>query len=246
MNELLARLQDARTRERSFVADAGHELRTPIAVLRTELELARRDGRTREELVDAVEHAYAETERIADLTEALLLLARADDPSSASTRRDRVVVADVVSRAIEVVATAASARAVTIETDCADGLTVRGDAALLRRAVENVLENAVRHAPNGSEVSVEASMVGEKVRIEVADQGAGFPEEFLPHAFERFRRADDARARTDGGHGLGLAIVLAIMRAHGGVARAENRPGGGAVVTLALPVGDDTEATSTS
>jgi heavy metal sensor kinase len=236
MNDLLARLQGALTRQRSFVADAGHELRTPIAVLRTELELAQRGGRTRLELVDAIDHAAIEIDRLAELTDALLLLARADEGDAAIVvRPDDVRLDQVVERAFDATAGAAAVRQVTIERTV-ERLPVTGDANLLTRAVANLLENAVRHAPAGTSVEVLAARRGDAAQVAVTDRGPGFPPEFLPHAFERFRRADDARSRTDGGHGLGLAIVLAIMEAHGGTATAANRADGGATVTLSMPV----------
>lgn len=239
MNELLARLQRALTRQRAFVADAGHELRTPIATLRTELELARRGGRTRAELVDAVEHAATETDRLGELTEALLLLARADEPGMAAFVRQDVRLDQVVQHACDVAAVAAVARKVTIERTAAP-VTVTGDANLLTRAIENLLENAVRHTAPGTTVDVRVLLVGTAAQVVVADRGPGLPPEFLPHAFERFRRADDARSRAEGGHGLGLAIVLAIMEAHGGTATIANRPDGGAEVTLSLPANPST------
>jgi heavy metal sensor kinase len=234
MNELLARLQAALTRQRAFVADAGHELRTPIAVLRTELELARRAGRTRAELVDAIDHAAVDADRLGELTEALLLLARADEPGAAFVRHDDVRLDLAVERACDAMSAAASARQVTIERR-ADPVTVTGDRNLLTRAIENLLENAVRHTAPATTIDVRASIVGETAQVVVADRGSGFAPEFLPHAFERFRRADDARSRAEGGHGLGLAIVLAIVGAHGGTATVANRPDGGAEVTLSLP-----------
>jgi signal transduction histidine kinase len=106
----------------------------------------------------------------------------------------------------------------------------------LRQAVDNLLDNATRHAPAGSIIDVTASepRLG-RLAVEVADRGSGFPPDFLPHAFERFHRAEAARARDSGGTGLGLSIVRAIARAHGGDAVAATRPGGGAVVTIELP-----------
>jgi len=105
----------------------------------------------------------------------------------------------------------------------------------LRRGVDNLLSNAVRYSPPGSTVELSAQTTSSALAIAVRDRGPGFPPEFLPHAFERFRRADSARARDEGGSGLGLAIVQAVARAHGGDAEASNRPDGGAQVLIRIP-----------
>jgi hypothetical protein len=128
-------------------------------------------------------------------------------------------------------------RSVTVEVDCPLDLTVTADPDRLRQALDNLLENAIRHSPVGEVVLLAARQPSSptSLRITVRDHGAGFPPEFIPHAFERFRRADTARARIDGGAGLGLAIVRAIILAHGGEALARNHPTGGAVVVLHLP-----------
>ena len=115
------------------------------------------------------------------------------------------------------------------------GLVAYVDSDRLREAVDNLIDNALRFAPPGTAIALAASAVGRDLVVEISDDGPGFPADYLPHAFERFRRPDSGRARADGGAGLGLAIVSAIARAHGGRATAANRPGGGAVVTLELP-----------
>jgi two-component system, OmpR family, sensor kinase len=109
------------------------------------------------------------------------------------------------------------------------------DAGRIRQAVDNLVDNALRFAPRGTEVVIYAEFAARSLVIEVRDAGPGFPPEFLPHAFERFRRPDHGRARSAGGAGLGLAIVQAIAVAHGGRAVASNRPGGGAEVRLEVP-----------
>lgn len=234
LNDLLERLHRALERERRFVADAGHELRTPLAVLQTELELANRRPRSREELLATVTAAQHETERLTHLTEELLFLAAADD-ERLGIPRDRERVAPVLEAAVGAVAGRAEERAVSLDVEADASIDAWVAPALLRRAVENLLENALRYAPPGSRVTTRLQREGGEVVIEVLDEGPGFPAEFLPHAFERFRRADDARSRGSGGTGLGLAIVLAVARAHGGTAVAANRPEGGAVVGLRFP-----------
>ncbi|MCU1616553.1 MAG: putative transrane sensory transduction histidine kinase for metal resistance [Frankiales bacterium] len=234
-NELLVRLQSALERERAFVADAGHELRTPLAVLRAELELAARPGRTAESLRAAVEEAAGETDRLIRLAEDLLLLARADS-GQPFLDVGPVAFAELLAAAARGARTRAADRGVEVEVRCTDGLTMDGDSDRLRQAADNLLDNATRHSPDGG-VVVLAGRPGPSgtVVIEVCDRGPGFPPDFLPRAFERFQRAESARARNSGGSGLGLSIVRAIAEAHGGTATAANRPGGGAVVVLELP-----------
>jgi heavy metal sensor kinase len=238
MNDLLHRMQEALERQRRFVADAGHELRTPLTVLRAELELAGRPGRTREELAEAVASAGTEVDRLIRLAEHLLLTARSD--------QGRPLLSPVPTSLNELLAgavRAVTARAgpdVEVHLDAPHETTVLADPERLRQAVDNLLDNALRFAPPGSRVEVrlrkEERPDGRRAVIEVADSGPGFPPEFLPRAFERFERADAARTRDGGGSGLGLAIARSLARAHGGDAVAANRPSGGAVVRLELPL----------
>jgi hypothetical protein len=236
MNALLSRLQEALTRERGFVADAGHELRTPLAILRTELELAARPGRTREDLVEAITLAGEETDRLIRLAEDLLLLARADNQQP-FLRRAPVSLPELLGSAVRRSAVRAADRDVTLTLEVPPTSWFDVDPDRLRQAVDNLLDNATRHAPPGSVIDLTASSPRPgMIAIAVADGGPGFPPEFLPHAFERFHRAEASRSRDAGGADLGLSIVLAIARAHGGRAVAANHPRGGAVVTIELPV----------
>ena len=235
MNGLLGRLQEALARERGFVADAGHELRTPLAILRTGLELAARPGRSKQDLVDAVGIATEETDRLIRLAEDLLLLARADNQQP-FLRPQPLSLPELLAASARGAQAKAVARAISVTVETPEELRVTADPDRLRQAVDNLLDNATHHAPAGSAVRVRASAItGQGITIEVADLGPGFPSEFLPYAFHRFQRAEAARNRDAGGTGLGLSIVLAIAVAHGGCAVAANHPGGGAVVTIFLP-----------
>jgi two-component system, OmpR family, sensor kinase len=234
MNDLLLRLRSALARQRAFVADASHELRTPFAVLQGELELAGRPGRSREELSEAVASAADEASRLTRITDDLLLLARGDE-DKLSLRLTSTDVTSLLARSAEHATARATAAGVTCRVDAIPGLTAIVDAGRMRQAVDNLVDNALRFAPPGSQVVISAEIAGSSLVIEIRDSGPGFPPEFLPHAFERFRRPDQGRARSAGGAGLGLAIVQAIAVAHGGRAVAGNRPEGGATVTLELP-----------
>ncbi|MCU1459762.1 MAG: Signal transduction histidine kinase [Actinomycetia bacterium] len=239
MNDLLARLQGALVRQRAFVADAGHELRTPLAVLRTELELADRPDRSRADLIEAVRSAADETDRLARLAEELLFLARSEEAPGAGPR-DTEFVIPLLEQSARAFAGHAADRGVTVRVAGDHALTAPLDADQIRRAVDNLVDNGIRFAPSGSVVTVEARRNDAWLEIEVTDSGPGFPEEFLPHAFERFRRADRSRGRAEGGSGLGLAIVQVIAHTHGGEVMAENASAGpGAIVRLRLPISVD-------
>ncbi len=234
MNELLVRLRGALARQRAFVADASHELRTPFAVLHGELELAGRPGRSKQELSAAVASAAQETDRLTRITDDLLLLARGDE-DKLSLRPERTDITALLAASAERARPRAEMAGVTCRLSAVPGLTAVVDAGRLRQAVDNLVDNALRFAPRGTEVVLSAEIAGPSLVIEVRDCGPGFPPEFLPHAFERFRRPDQGRARSAGGAGLGLAIVQAIAVAHGGGAVASNRPEGGAAVRLEVP-----------
>jgi two-component system OmpR family sensor kinase len=236
MNELLGRLQAALSQQRTLVADASHELRTPFAVLRGELELASRPGRSRDELAAAVEHATDEVNRLARITEQLLFLAKSDeDKISPRLARTSTSIPELLTRSAEHAAGRASSAGVSCHVDAPVGLAAVIDPDRIREAVDNLVDNALRFAPPGTSIVLSASADGQDLIIAVEDSGPGFPAEYVPQAFQRFTRpADSGRARSKGGAGLGLAIVNAIARAHGGWASAANRPGGGAVTALHL------------
>lgn len=234
MNELLGRLQGALARQRALIADASHELRTPFAVLRGELELAARPGRSREELAAAVEHASEEAARLARITEQLLFLARSDE-DRIQPRREPTDIAPLMTRSAEHASARAREAGVPLLVEVPADLIAGIDPDRVREAVDNLVDNALRFAPAGTPVVIAARADGPDLVIEVRDTGPGFPAEFLPYAFERFARPGSGRARSDGGAGLGLAIVNAIALAHGGRAAARNLPGGGGAVALELP-----------
>jgi two-component system OmpR family sensor kinase len=220
LNAMLGRIEGGVLRERRFVADASHQLRTPLALLTTELELALGRARSPHELRAALASAAESTARLSRLAEDLLLLARADD-GRVPLKTEEADVADLVAQV---------ARRFGARVD-AEPLVANVDPLRIEQALTSLVDNAVRHG--GGEVTLTAVRRNGTVELHVLDEGAGFPEAFLVRAFERFSRADPLRAD---GSGLGLAIVETIARAHGGEAHAANRSGRGADVWLALPL----------
>jgi two-component system, OmpR family, sensor kinase len=218
LNEMLGRLEAGIARERRFVADASHELRTPLALLRTELELARRRDRSPEELRAALDSAVDEVDRLSRLADDLLVLARMDE-GKLPLRREPIQVR-------ELLATVAGRFPQAIEIGAPNGDTLVGDRLRLEQALGNLVDNALRHGAGTVRIAAEPG--DGFVQLSVSDEGPGFPPELLPTAFERFTRGDEARER--GGAGLGLAIVAAVARAHGGRAHAA-----GSTVTIELP-----------
>ena len=257
-NALLDRLRGSIDRQRNLVADAGHELRTPLAVLSTELELADRPERSREALLDAIRHARDEVGRLNELAEGLLFLARADGTARIIEPRDADVVS-VIGDAVRATRARAEAEGILIAVEAPGELWAWIDPGALRRAVDNLIANSVSAMagsaradgapPPERRVVISAAATDEPgaeglepapdphpvVTVAVSDTGPGFPPEFIGHAFSRFRRADTSRTSASGGYGLGLAIVAEIAAAHGGTAMAANNPGSGATVTLRFP-----------
>lgn len=231
-NGLLARLRDSLQRERRFVADASHDLRTPLSLLTTELELALRRPRSADELAQALRSALEETGRLSRLAEDLLTLSKAGQPpETAWERTDLKPVLEAVAARYRALAGGRN-----VSVDCPQGLAVRASRDDLERAVGNLLDNALEHGRGpvtlrGSPVRTEEG--GQGVAVEVRDHGPGIDPGFLPHAFGRFTRAD--AARSSGGAGLGLAIAAALAHRNGGRATADNHPDGGAVLILTLP-----------
>jgi two-component system, OmpR family, sensor kinase len=228
LNEMLDRLRRSFERERRFVADASHELRTPVAVIKAELEGALRAGghdpQVREALVAAVE----ECDHLAQLAEDLLLVARASE-GELPVRPERLELRELLNGVAARFADRARERGRAISVDAGDRQTVYADELRLRQALGNLVDNALRYGRG--EIVLRSRRAGPGLELEVSDQGDGFAPEFAEPAFERFARGD--LARTGDGTGLGLAIVRAIAEAHGG--RAEVVPGVGATVRLWLP-----------
>lgn len=231
LNEMLSRLEESMVRERTFVANAGHELRTPLSILKLEIELALSGDPSYRDLRLALRSSAEEVERLEKLAQDLLVIARADQ-GRLPVEKHPLEVAGVLRGLTERIAGAARNRERPVTASGGDGLVVPADAERLEQALTNMVANALIHGEGPVEVTARA--VGGSVELHVLDRGRGFDAAFLPEAFERFSRADAARSR--GGTGLGLSIVQAVAEAHGGRAGAANREGGGADVWVSLPV----------
>jgi two-component system OmpR family sensor kinase len=230
LNEMLERLEEAFAHERRFVSDASHELRTPLAILKAELELALRDATGIDAIRAAVASAAEEADRVVQLAEDLLVIARSDQ-GRLPVRLAEVDAAEVLRAASRRFASRASERGVALEIRAPDDQRLVVDSLRLEQALGNLIDNGLRHGSGTLTLAVEPH--GDRVEVHVRDDGPGFPDDFVADAFKRFTRADTARSR--GGAGLGMAIVAAIAHGHGGTAHARNRPEGGADVWMDLP-----------
>jgi two-component system, OmpR family, sensor kinase len=233
LNEMLARLQGALERERGFVADAGHELRTPLALMRAELDYALRYARTEEELRAAIRTASDETDRLVALSGALLLIA-ASDRGRLELRLEPVPLDELLGSVSQRFAWRAQelGRPLVTENQAGDDCVLRADRLRLEQALGNLVDNALRHGVGQVRIGARADDAG--VILSVTDQGHGFEPDFLPRAFKRFSRG--AAERASDGSGLGLAIAQTIARAHGGNAHVLNRAQGGARAEIRIPV----------
>jgi signal transduction histidine kinase len=232
LNAVFERLDHALKHERAFIADASHQLRTPLAIIQAEVEVALRRDSSKSELRSVLESTGEEAERLTRLAEDLLLIARSEDgglPLATQPVEIGELLPSIAER-FEVRAREAGRR---LTVAVPQHVSVHADPESLEHAVSNLVDNALRYGDGDVEVRAEVS--GRTVELHVSDAGPGFPESFLPRAFDRFSRGPAGRA--NGGTGLGLAIVAAIARAHGGDAGAANGgPLGGADVWLSLPV----------
>jgi two-component system OmpR family sensor kinase len=235
LNDLLLRLQSTLDRQRSFVASAGHELRSPLTILKMELELAGRPGRSKDDLVGAIREAAVETDRLIHLAEDLLLLAESDDGVD-FVHLERVDLTELGARVVAASTARALACGVALTLNAPLCVTAEADPIRVRQALDNLLDNALRFAPSGSSVTLSIHQNGDVAELSVLDEGPGVAPEFIPRAFDRFSRPDGSRENWQGSTGLGLSIVQSIAQAHSGEARITNRVDGGTSVVFRIPV----------
>ncbi len=231
LNAMLAQLEQAFRQQQRFLADASHELRTPLTNLIGHLEVTLGRPRETEQYRDCLEKSLKEARRLARLVRDLLTLSQAD-LAGLHLCPSVVDVPELLEACRSSFEPTAREGSVTLQVEADRGLTVPGDADRLRQVVDNLVDNALRHAPEGSVVRLRGLATGEHVELSVSDEGPGLPASGL---FERFARPDPSRSRHTGGTGLGLAIVQSLVLAHGGQVAAESEPGRGAVFRIMLP-----------
>jgi heavy metal sensor kinase len=237
INAMLGRLEAAFQRERRFLADASHELRSPLANIRGTIEVALRRARSGDEYREALAVSLAEVERLSRLVNDLLRLSRADTGQLPFTFTPCQLAA-VVEDAVRAHASRAGERSVRLTLDTPEPVEVWGDTDRLREVIDNLVDNALRHTPPGSTVAVSVRREGGHARVSVHDSGPGLSPEEQAHVFDRFYRADGSRARHSGGMGLGLSIAKAIVEAHRGQLSVRSVPGEGCSFLVELPMAE--------
>lgn len=233
LNRMLERLDRGLLAQRRIIADVGHDLRTPITAMQGEIEVTLRHQREPDRYQRVLESLLEEVKHLGTLSDTLLLLARIEAGDLAPQRLPTEI-QGLVAGAVQRIRPRAGDRRVSYEPGC-DGAGVASvDGRMMGLVLDHLLDNAVRHTPAGTAVTVRVSGEGPAVAVAVEDDGPGVPDDVLPHLFERFYRRDAARGRGAGA-GLGLTVAAAIVDAHGGSIRAERAAGTGLRVTVRLP-----------
>lgn len=235
VNLMLDRLSESFATQRQFSGNAAHELRTPLAIMQTKLELFAAEHKNLEgDTAELVRSQAEQLDRLSKLVHTLLEMSNL----SSAPRSDRIELAPLVEEIITDLTPLASQNDITMEQDC-DNVVITGSDALIYRLVFNLIENAVKYNRRGGSVSVSVHKESSDVVVRVSDTGCGIPEEYRESIFQPFFRVDKSRSRQMGGVGLGLALVHEIAVLHGGSVRAEPGNKVGTVVIVTLPAGDD-------
>jgi heavy metal sensor kinase len=236
LNATFARLEGAVRRMKQFTADASHELRAPISLIRTTAEVAVQRDRAAGEYREALEDILHEAERTSQVVDSLMLLARADSGQEALEFQEidaRVLVKDAVEQGEKL----ARNKGLSFESDApATAVQIRADADALRRVFLILIDNALKYTPPGGKVRVQIGSNGARAVASVSDTGIGISENDLPHVFDRFWRADKVRSRMAGGAGLGLSIARWIVDQHHGTLTAESKLGEGSTFRVSVPL----------
>jgi signal transduction histidine kinase len=233
---MLDRIEFSVTRIRQFTADASHELRAPLTLIRTAAEYSVRRERTNDELVEAMEKILRESKRTSQLIDSLLLLARADSDEEV-VKPGPVSINSVLHEAVERAGQLATSKNIQIGTDIDETpIDVEGEMALMQRLFFILMDNAIKYTPEKGTVNVSLRSNADYALIDVADSGMGIVAEDLPHVFDRFWRADKVRSRYMGGTGLGLSIAKRIVEKSGGTLSVESVVGHGAKFEVRLPI----------
>jgi heavy metal sensor kinase len=241
-NDMLGRLQAAFDQLRRFTSDASHELRTPLTAIRSVGEVALQDHRSPVEYRDVIGSMLEEVDRLTRLAESLLALSRAD-AGHVQLQREDISLVRVAKEASSLVEVLAEERRQRIDIEGDANLLVSVDRLILRQAIVNLLDNAIKYSPSGSRILARVQSEGDKqVFLDVVDQGPGIPTEHQPYVFDRFYRVDQARTREWGGAGLGLSITRWAVEAHGGDITLESNEGHGSTFRVSLPLAKHSSA----
>jgi len=234
LNGMIARLERSFEEVRRFTADAAHELRTPLAILRNEAEVALRIPQESEQYRDCLENMLEEIDHLSRLSEALLFLFRADAGLGARAR-DLLSLDQIVREIADHMRVVAAEQHQELTVDAPSPCHVLGNAEQLRRLLFNLLDNAIKFTPPDGTIGIRVECAQGQASVIVSDTGIGIAPEHLPRIFDRFYRVDSARGRRTGGNGLGLSICKSIAEAHQGFIEVVSQPGKGTQVTLTLP-----------
>ena len=244
-NGMLERLQQAFDGQRRFVADAAHELKTPLTAMKGNFEVVLRRPRSPEDYREAILSNLTEVDRLTALTKSLLTLAQFTG-EHAPVIMQPVDLTALIRTVVDELSVLANDRDIRLTFEPQPIADFQGDASQLKQALINLLDNALRHTPTGGAITVRLVPEGPSTILSIADTGPGIDARHLPHLFDRFYRVDDARDRQSGGTGLGLAIVKEIVEAHGGQIQVESSPGTGTTFTIAFSSGNHPPSGNTS
>ena len=233
-NNMFERLQRAFESQRRFVGDAAHELRTPLTAMKGNVEVALQRDRSTEEYRDVLSTTLGQVEHLARLVKSLLTLTQFSGEHPPIDLKP-VLMEPLIKELVSELSILAEEKGCLFTTHIQEVPLVLGDAGQLKQLVINLLDNAIRHTPQGGSVTVTLQSSTDKALLTVEDTGSGIATEHLPHIFERFYRADPARDRESGGTGLGLAIAQEIALAHNGTINVQSEVGKGSVFTVSLP-----------